>query len=57
MNKDFLENLINDLEQINDDTEKLALENMHTNVWRIHTKQQELLKTLKFYYTQELLNE
>ena len=55
--KNTLGLLIEQMAQVSDDTERFGLENMQTGIWRIHAKQQELLKQLKILFEQEFNNE
>jgi len=50
VDKEFLEIVIQSLSEINEETEKVALASMLTSHWKILARQQELLKSIQFYY-------
>ena len=50
VDKEFLEIAIQSLMEINEETEKVALQSMLTSHWKILARQQELLKSMQLYY-------
>ena len=56
--RDFLENVIKEMVEINNDFEDLGvtLDPMISAYWKIHNRHQNLLKIIKFYYNEEFNN-
>lgn len=56
MNHEFYVNIIEELESICNDLDKVALEEANTHLWRIHQRAKETLKSVKFYFAEEFPN-